>query len=593
MSEQDSLTRAQAWIEGDPDPETRAELQHLILNGARAELEDRMGPELDFGTAGLRGAVGAGPSRMNRAVLVRAVRAFAEHLLAHVPNWDKRPVVVGYDARLSSRALAEAAVSVLSGAGIPVRFFAEPVPTPLVAYLARILRASGALVVTASHNPREDNGLKLYGPSSSQLASPADVDVARRRDALGPAAQIPGVFGSRHPTGGPLASVESPPADLLDRYLSELFASLPAPGGSRDLSIAYTPLHGLGLAPIRRALSARGFTKLHVVPEQALPDGHFPTAPSPNPELPGTLAAVLSLAERTQAELVLANDPDVDRLAAAAREPSGRYHVFSGNQIAALLADFVLEKSSKRAVPLLVSSVVSTPLLLSIAQHHGAVVERTLTGFKWIWAAAMALEEQGVGRFAFGCEEALGYSVGSLVRDKDGISAAVWLVELAAHCRLEGKTLLDRLHGLCARHGAWGSAQRSIERRGPLGMASFRASIAQLAKRPPESLAGKPLRGFVDYRVAAAERPAWLGTSELFELHFGDCARVLVRPSGTEPKLKIYADWLEPLGSFSDPAAALDRAGQGARLLVDALVEVLSYETPETMASPGIQTGKS
>lgn len=557
------LDRARAWAAADPDPETRLELERLIEARDLVELRARMGSELDFGTAGLRGPVGAGPARMNRAVVARAVRAFAEYLLARVPDARTLPVVVGHDARPSSPDLANTAVGVLLAAGIPVRRFVDPVPTPLVAYAARALAASGALVVTASHNPSADNGLKIYGPSATQLVPPADQDVARRREQVGPAAAIP----LRPPTeAGEIG------AWMLDRYISEQSALVPGPPAPRALKIAYTPLHGLGTEPVRRALATRGFTDFEVVPEQAEVDGTFPTAPSPNPELPGTLDRVLALAERVRADLVLANDPDVDRLAAAAPLPSGRYHIFSGNEIGALLADFVLEHSARAPVPLIVSSVVSTPLIGRIAEAHGARAERTLTGFKWIWAAARAIEAEGGARFVFGCEEAIGFSVGPLVRDKDGISAALWLAELAARCRSDGKTLVDRLHELYRRHGVWGSAQRALQGQGPLGVAAFRDAVERLVASPPEALEGEALSGVIDYRRGAESRPPWLGAAELFELRYGDASRVLIRPSGTEPKLKIYADCEVPLGADA-PEAAARRARARAEALAQQVAD--------------------
>jgi phosphomannomutase len=522
--------------------ETRRELEALIAANAIAELRERMGPELDFGTAGLRAPVGAGPARINRAVVIRATRAFAEHLIARVPDARTLPVVVGYDARPTSRAFADAAIGVLLAAGLNVRYFDAPAPTPLVAYAARVLAASGALVVTASHNPRPDNGLKIYGPHAIQLVAPADADVAGRRD----------------------------------RYLAELAASLPPLHGTRPLAIAYSPLHGLGRAPVERALRSRGFTNISVVPEQAEPDGTFPTAPAPNPELEATLAPVLALAAQRNAELVLVNDPDVDRLAAAAPLPSGRYRVLNGNELAALLSDFLLDPALVAARPFVVSSIVSSELISKIAESRGARAVRTLTGFKWIWTAARALEAEGAGRFVLGCEEALGFSVGGLVRDKDGISAAVWLAELAERCRRDGQTLVDRLHAIYARVGAWGSAQRSLEVQGRRALAALREALRTLVAAPPELLDGRAFTALVDYRSGAETRPPWLGRAELYELHYGEGTRVLIRPSGTEPKLKIYADVAEPAVPSELAEAAARRARARAEALAAAFAERLS-----------------
>lgn len=565
------LARARAWAEGDPDPETRTELEQLIVAGPSDELRERMTGELDFGTAGLRGPVGAGPVRMNRAVVIRAVRAFAEYLLAHAAGGEVGTVVVGRDARLSSQSLAEAAISVLLAAGLNVRVFPEPAPTPLVAYAARTLGALGALVVTASHNPREDNGLKLYGPDARQLVAPADGEVARLRDALGVALSIPAL----DPRTCERGRFESVPSELFESYLGELFTALPrVDTHTRALEIAYSPLHGLGRAPLEKALDARGFVKFSVVSEQASPDGTFPTAPSPNPELPQTTERVLALAEARRADLVLVNDPDVDRLAAATPRTLDRerrtYQVLTGNELGALLADFVLEHAPSTLRPLVISTIVSSGLVARIAERRGARSERTLTGFKWIWAAARALERDGDLRFTFGYEEALGFSVGSAVRDKDGISAALWLAELAERCLHQNKTLRDRLHELYREYGAWGSAQRSIQGQGAEALVTLRKNVASVLAEPPSELEGLPLDRITDYRHGAEGRAPWLGRAELYELHYGESARVLIRPSGTEPKLKIYADVSEAVRADEPAEKAAERVAVRAERLAQA-----------------------
>ncbi|MGC4092056.1 MAG: phospho-sugar mutase [Polyangiaceae bacterium] len=536
------LARARAWCDADPDPQTRAELERLIEQQDEAELADRFRAELDFGTAGLRGAVGAGPARMNRAVVMRAVRALAEHLLAKAPDARVLPVVVGYDARPQSQEFAEAAAGVLLAAGLSVRWFEAPAPTPLVAYAARTCGAVAALVVTASHNPRGDNGLKVYGPDARQLVAPDDVDVARRRDSVGSAASIPCVDAPRVRAGQGSARLELVPDLLAARYLDEVEALLPPRRKAPKLRVVYTPIHGVGRELAMHALARRGFVDVQVVAEQAEPDGTFPTAAFPNPELDGVLDLGLALAQQTNADLLLANDPDADRLAAAVRGSGGQLRVLSGNEIALLLADFVLSRVEASARALLVTSVVSTPLLATLAAARGARAEITLTGFKWIWHAARSLEAQGGLRYAFGCEEALGYSIGGVVRDKDGISALLWLAELAEECRERGQTLQARLLELCERHGVWQSAQVSRENPPSTGAELTRQQLDQLAQGELKVIVGLKVVAINDYRVGAEQRPPWLGSSALVELSLDGQSRVLVRPSGTEPKLKIYAD---------------------------------------------------
>lgn len=564
------VERARAWVAADPDPVTQRELSELIDAGALGEIAERFQAELDFGTAGLRGEVGAGPARMNRAVVMRAVRALAEHLLAAGAEPRLGPVVVGYDARPSSRSFAEASAGVLLAAGIPVRWFDEPVPTPLVCFAARVYGAAAAVVVTASHNPSRDNGLKIYGGDARQLVAPEDVGVARRRDAVGPAAAIPCVDFTRADE-----RLERVPAALVAHYFDEVEALLPPRAAAPRLRVVYTPVHGVGLELARAGLERRGFTDVHVVAEQAAPDGNFPTAPFPNPELPGVLDRALELALHVNADVVVANDPDADRLAAAARDSSGSGQVLSGNEIAVLLAEFVLSRAPATPRPLLVTSVVSTPLLSDIARAHGAHCERTLTGFKWIWHAARTLEARGEVAYAMGCEEALGYSIGGVVRDKDGISALLWLCELAERLRAQGETLFDELHRIYARCGVWRSAQASLVNPGATGVERTRAQVERLTRSKPSAIGGLRVDRVVDYRKNAERRPVWLGAAPLIELVLEDQSRVLVRPSGTEPKLKIYADARTSPAASESMAAASERAYRTARSLSEELARWL------------------
>lgn len=410
---------AEAWIAGDPEPETRAELSALLAAQDFAALAERLQP-LSFGTAGLRGAVGAGSGRMNLAVVLRTAYGIARYVLAS--SDAQKPMVIGFDARPTSRAFAEASASVWLAAGLQVFAFREPTATPLCAFMGRELGAAITVVVTASHNPRGDNGYKVYGPDAVQIVSPVDEQIARHIAAAPPANQVPRVDAL------PTALV----GDALQAYFAAVSAALPASALGRNLGIVHSALHGVGSKPMRRALSDGGFTDVHVVAAQAEPDGTFPTTPFPNPEEPGTMDLGLAEAERLGSALLLVNDPDADRLAAAARL-DGAMTVVDGNQVGALLADYLLSSWSKTETPLVMSSIVSSPLVGILAQARGARHERTHTGFKWLWSAGLALERQAAGRFCFAYEEALGYSVFPAVRDKDGIAAGRALAELAAH----------------------------------------------------------------------------------------------------------------------------------------------------------------
>lgn len=559
----DALARAaQEWIAGDPDPNTREELAALVAAGDEAALADRLAGTLTFGTAGIRGQVGAGSNRMNRAVVIRATRGLADYLRATRPGAG--PVVLGFDGRLSSRGFAEDAVGVLAAAGLPVRYFPDVAPTPLVAYAARVLGAAAAVVVTASHNPPQDNGYKVYDANAAQIIPPVDAGIAVAIDRVGRAVEVPRVeevFSREQDLAQPLDGA------VAARYVDEVLALRPPLAADRRLRIVYTPLHGVGGSLARTVLQRAGFADLHFVPEQAEPDGRFPTVAFPNPEEPGALDLAVGLARDLDADLILANDPDADRLAVCLPR-GGDWVMLTGNQIGQLLADFVLENSGSGPRPLVVNSIVSSPMLASIAAVYGARWETTLTGFKWIANAALDLEAAEGLRFVFGYEEALGYTVGPVVRDKDGISAALMFAELAARCRAAGESVFDRLARLYRRHGLWVSVQRSIVRRGPGGLGEIAGAMERLRRERPRALGGEEVTGALDYREGAESRPRWLAATPLIAFELGSSGRALVRPSGTEPKLKIYVDRRVSLAEGEDlrrvEAAAADRAAAAA-----------------------------
>ncbi len=556
------MAAVREWIDGDPDPDTRAELEQLVAQGATDQLAERMGGSLEFGTAGLRGLVGAGALRMNRAVVIRTTRGIADYLLDRVIDARSLPVIVGYDGRTSSRRFAEDVVGVLVAAGVHVRYFAAPVPTPLVAYAARQLGAALAIVVTASHNPPQYNGYKVFAGNAAQLGSPADREIARRITEVGPARSVPNAVSAM---GGEDERAEPIPDSLFERYLAEVAAYRPGADLVRDLRIVYTPLHGVGGRYVAAAFERAGYPPLQIVPEQAEPDGAFPTVQFPNPEEPGALDLGIALAERADADLLLANDPDADRLSVCVPTPSGRWTPLTGNQVGLLLADFILSRAPQQPTPLVVSSIVSSPMLEAIAESHGARCERTLTGFKWICNAGMALEAAGGCRFVFGYEEALGYAI-PVVRDKDGISAALLLADLAASCRAAGQSLRERLDGLYRRHGLWVSHPRTITRPGREGAAAIAAAMDQIRRSPPDRLGAHSLERAVDYREGAEDRAPWLPAANLVELVLDGGSRVFVRPSGTEPRLKIYTELRVDLsadaGVRAEEAAATEVAAQ-------------------------------
>jgi phosphomannomutase len=560
---------ARSWADGDPDPVTRAQLLALADEGDAATLEDLMDGALEFGTAGLRGKVGPGPDRMNRAVVIRTTRALVEHLLATDPRAAERGVVVGFDARLDSERFAIDAAGVIAAAGLRVHRFPTHQPTPLCAFAQRHLDAAAAIVVTASHNPPADNGYKVYVEGAAQIVPPTDTAIAEAIARVGPANEVPRISAElldAHPDVHLLTD------ELTRRYLEALPAARPKVSGP-DVRIAYTPLHGVGRDLVLAALGEAGYHDVHVAASQAEPDGTFPTLAFPNPEEPGALDAVLALAAEVGADLVLANDPDADRLAVAVPDGHGGFVALSGNRIGVLLAEHCLSGIGAGvelgdATPLIVSSIVSTPMVSAVAADHGARNEVTLTGFKWIAAAARGLDAQGF-RLVYGFEEALGSCVGGVVADKDGISAAVAFADLARRLKGEGRAVVDLLADLHRRHGLWVSHQTSLVHEGSAGQRRIAEAMAALAQSTPRTLGGAVILEVRDFRVGVEDRPAWLGAQDLVAFTL-DEGRVMIRPSGTEPKVKIYVDVRGDLGEDAGEAelAAMEvRLAERAQVL--------------------------
>ncbi len=511
------MTDVEAWIADDVDPTAAAELQGLLDAGACTELEDRFSGPLTFGTAGLRGPLRAGPNGMNRTVVRRAAAGVAAWLDEH--GGPGRPVVIGYDARHGSLDFARDSAAILAAAGFEARLLPRVLPTPVLAFAVRQLGAAAGVMVTASHNPPQDNGYKVYAADGAQIVPPMDREIEAAIRAVGPARDIP------LDPDGVLVLDES----IVTSYVAAVTALVP--DGPRNLRIVHTALHGVGTETVRAVFRSAGFTDFVPVPEQELPDPDFPTVSFPNPEEPGALDLALALARDRDADLVLANDPDADRCAVAVPGPDG-WRMLRGDEVGILLADALLREGVRGTYA---TTIVSSAMLGALAARHGVGYVETLTGFKWIARAAPDL--------VYGYEEALGYAVApGLVGDKDGISAALRVAVLAAALKHEGSSLLARLDELAAEYGRFVTDQVSLR---VDDLAVIGATMQRLRAEPPATLLGAPAS--VEDLLPATDGLRWRG----------DNTRVVIRPSGTEPKLKAYLEVVEPGGSADAAHAAL------------------------------------
>lgn len=547
------LAAARAWRDDDPDPVTRAEVDALLAAGDIDGIGERFATRVQFGTAGLRGALGAGPNRMNRALVRRATAGVASWLRA---SGRVGPVVVGRDARHGSAEFAEDTAAVLAGAGFPVLVLPRPLPTPVTAFAVLHRQAVAGVMITASHNPPADNGYKLYLGDGAQIVSPVDAEISRHIDAVGAVSALP--MGSD--------GIEVLGDDVLDAYVAAVVGLLGGPPAAPVRSV-YTAMHGVGAETLRLAFRAAGFGLPDEVAEQVEPDPDFPTVAFPNPEEPGALDRSLALAREVDAHLVIANDPDADRLAVAVPDPDveGGWRPLTGDELGALLADHVLRAQPAGPDDVVVTTVVSSRLLSRLAAAHGVAYGEALTGFKWVVRAPAAGQ-----RFRFGYEEALGYCVGDVVRDKDGISAALVTAELAARLVAEGSTLRERLGEIFRAHGVHVTRQRSLRLSGADWLSRVTEAMATVRAAPPSEIAGRRLLDVED--LLAGER---LPPSDVL-IWTLDGARVVVRPSGTEPKLKCYAEVVAPVADGDDVWALRRAALEQIDDVLDATAELFA-----------------
>lgn len=532
MEDDALIAQAQAWLAEDPDPDTREELARLIDDGNHAELAARFAGTLQFGTAGLRGELGAGPLRMNRSVVIRAAAGLAAYLKKQgTPHGNDTAglVVIGYDARHKSRTFAEDTAAVMTGAGLRAAVLPRPLPTPVLAFAIRHLGAVAGVEVTASHNPPRDNGYKVYLGDGSQIVPPADAEIAAEIDAVASLTTVP------RPTTG----WETLDDTVLEAYLTRTDAVL-SENSPRTARTVYTAMHGVGKDVLLAAFARAGFPAPDLVTEQADPDPDFPTVAFPNPEEPGAMDLAFAKARETDPDLVIANDPDADRCAAAVKDGDD-WRMLRGDEVGALLAAHLVRRG---VTGTFAESIVSSSLLGRIAGKAGLPYEETLTGFKWI---------ARVDGLRYGYEEALGYCVDpDGVRDKDGITAALLLTELASELKAEHRTLLDLLDDLAVEHGLHATDQLSVRVK-DLGL--IVAAMRRLREQPPTELAGLRITKAEDLTEGTDKLPPTDGLRYTL-----DGARVVVRPSGTEPKLKCYLEVVVPVAGTADLPEARAKA---------------------------------
>jgi phosphomannomutase len=519
------LALAQAWHDQDPDPETREELAKLIADENEAELSSRFDSRLAFGTAGLRGELGAGPNRMNRVLVAQAAAGIGRYLLA---KESKPSVVIGYDGRVNSDIFAQDSAEVLAGMGVRVLLLDQLGPTPLVSFATRALGMSAGIMVTASHNPPRDNGYKVYLGGSfngSQIINPVDTEIALEISKVAETETFASLTKS--------ADYELIGAQIREEYLKSVLAV----GGKvvkKSLKIVYTPMHGVGWGTVEPIFARAGSEALITVDQQLQPDGSFPTVAFPNPEEPGALDLAFALASDYNADLIIANDPDADRVAIALPTPTG-WQRLTGDQVGLILADEIAKTATSGV---LACSIVSSSAISEVAKAHGLEFKQTLTGFKWI---------SKIPNLIFGYEEALGYCIDpNHVADKDGISAALLLANIARREALNDRTMWDLLADLGARYGYYATGQISIR---VTDLSVIATAMKTIRENPPVELAGLKAT-FTDMAVGSDALPATDGLM----LVLTDNRRVIIRPSGTEPKLKCY---LQAVGSSAKEAEAL------------------------------------
>lgn len=550
---QRSKQKAQQWLDSPViDAETKSTVQSLLQASDSRELVDRFYKDLEFGTGGLRGTMGVGPNCMNRYTVGAATQGLANYLLKSFPGQTIR-VAVAHDSRNNSSSFARIVADVFSGNGIEVHLFPALRPTPLLSFAIRHLQCQSGVVITASHNPKEYNGYKAYWTDGAQLVPPHDANVITEVNAITGFDQIK--FN-----GNPSLTHTIGP-DVENAYYEELLKLIPARDAiakQKDLSIVYSSLHGAGITMVPEALRRLGFTNVHVVAAQQEPNGDFPTVQSPNPEERSAMAMALEEGTRVKADIIMATDPDTDRVGIAIPGPDGDFILLNGNQALSIMLYFIMRNLETDGLPpYIAKTIVTTELIDTMARHYGVECVNTLTGFKYI--AELIRSNEGKKRFIAAGEESYGYMVGSFVRDKDAVASCAFFAALAAASREKGQSMHQQLVQVYRDHGYYKEGLINLVRKGAEGAAEIKAMMDRYRQNPPAEIAGSSVTRVLDYKSGMEQdlqqettRSLEFPKSDVLQFYTADGSKISVRPSGTEPKIKFYISVEAPLTSAED-----------------------------------------
>ena len=555
------------WLQNAvSDPDLKGELENIKDN--EDEIFDRFYKSLEFGTAGLRGVIGAGTNRMNVYTVNQATQGLADFLNS---KYENPSVAIAYDSRIKSDLFAKGAAGVLAANGVKVYFYPELVPTPMLSFAVRRLKCQSGIIITASHNPAKYNGYKCYDPNGYQMTDEAAAKTYGYIQKVDMFSGAKTVDFDEAVKSGRISYIER---ELFEAFYTAVLHAQVNPGAAKDagLSVIYTPLNGTGNKPVREVLRRIGVQDVTVVPEQEYPDGNFPTCPYPNPEIRQAFERAIALAEGRPADLLLATDPDCDRVGIAVRD-GGEYKLMTGNEVGAMLTEYVLSSLQAQGrlphEPVVVKTIVTTRLVAEIAAHYGAATADLLTGFKYIGELVTKLEAAGeADRFVLGMEESYGYLRGTHARDKDAVVASMLICEMAAYYKAKGMSLYEFMQSLYRRYGMYRNSVLNFGFEGASGMEKMRQMMETLRREPPKAIAGEAVGSISDYEarettdlVSGAKTPIDLPRSNVLSYRLTGADGVIVRPSGTEPKIKVY------ITSVAENAAAADE--KAARIGAD------------------------